>query len=111
MTDTVLTPAFLIKATYRLHPDDVARFKELAGEMAKAATQRPGNSFLSAAQDVLDPCTFHLIEGWESQTAFDEHIGSPNFQSVLHKAMQLRIDDRYGALFVVSDIKKLDMPN
>lgn len=111
VNDALNSPAFLIMTTYRLHLDDVGHFRSLASRMAADARQRAGCLFLDAAQDVDEPTTFHLMEGWSSQEAFEAHVASTGFQSVLHDAMRLRILDRFGTLFTVSGEQALDMPS
>lgn len=111
MPDQSTTPAFLIHARYVLDPGDTATFKGLAARMAETAHRRDGCFFLNAAQDVSDPNTFHLTEGWASQDAFNGHIGSPEFQSVLGEALRLRIVHRSGTMFLVAGRQELEMPS
>ncbi len=104
-------PAFLINATYRIHPEDITAYSALAARMVQAAAKREGCSFISAAQDVLDSETFHLLEGWERRENFDSHIASSEFQGILKEAMELRIVERFGDIIFVSGVEKLDMPS
>ncbi len=110
MKNSPSIPTFLINATYRIHPEDISAYSALAARMVKAAARREGCSFISAAQDVLDVATFHLLEGWESRDNFDSHIASSDFQGILKEAMKLRIIDRFGDIVFVSSVEKLDMP-
>jgi quinol monooxygenase YgiN len=111
MTEEQVNPAFLISANYVVDQADTTVFKALTARMAKAAHQRAGCSFLNAAQDVLDPNSFHLTEGWISQAAFDEHLNSVEFQSVLKEALALRIVKRSGAIYFVAGVQALEMPS
>jgi quinol monooxygenase YgiN len=104
-------PEFLIIAKYVVEPADTAAYKVLAARMAQAAHRQAGCSFLQAAQDVLDPNTFHLTEGWVSQDAFNEHLNSEQFQAVLQEALKLRIIERSGTMYFVAGVQILDMPS
>ena len=110
MTSHQAAPSFIIKATYVLHPDDVEAYKKLAARFATTASQRAGNAFLHATQDVLDSNVFHLMEGWESQQAFEEQLASEAFQAILKAALALRITHRSGTRFQISDMQQLEMP-
>jgi len=79
--------------------------------MATEAKSRSGCVFLSAAQDVQDPSTFYLTEGWLSQDALNAHLASQEFQAILKDALQLHIVERFGTIFFVSGAQALDMPS
>ena len=109
MNDATNPTAFLIKATYRLHSDDIEQFRSLASRMAANARKRSGCIFQDATQNVDDPGTFNLMQGWSDRESFDAYIASAEFQSVLHDAMRLRILDHFGTLFLVSGEQALEM--
>ena len=111
MTQAKTTPAFLINSTYVVDPVDTPAFKALAIRMAEGAHSRAGCSFLNATQDLADPDTFHLSEGWESQEIFNEHLNSDEFQSILKATLALRIVDRFGMIYFVSGMQNLNMPS
>ncbi|WP_421846329.1 putative quinol monooxygenase [Novosphingobium sp.] len=111
MTEEAAKPALLISASYVLDPADTAAYKVLAARMAKAARARPGCVFLNAAQDVLDPETFHLTEGWASEHDLNAHLASEAFQSVLAAALKLRIRARSGTMYLIGGAQELDMPS
>ena len=71
----------------------LASAKRFAAEGARVhdrtAAARDGCVFLDAAQDIGDPATFRIVEGWWDQTAFDAHNASNEFQAVLKKAATL----------------------
>ncbi len=108
MTDT---PALLIYATYRLRPEDLEAFRSLATRMAAAANARDGCAFLDVAQDIGDPATFRLVEGWRDQAALDAHIASGEFQAVLKEAATLGIIDRSADVYAVAGKKSPEMPS
>ena len=105
------TPSLLICATYRLQPGDVEAFRSLASRMADAANARDGCVFLHVAQDIGDPATFRLFEGWRDQTALDAHTASNEFQAVLREAATLGIVERSADIYPVSGEKALEMPS
>ena len=111
MAENTITPEFVINTTYRLHIDDVEAFKVLASRMATTATKRDGCVFLKVAQDIDDSTTFHLFEGWRDQDAIDAHGASDAFQGIMQEAGKLRIADRFGDTYAVSDRMPLDMPS
>ena len=108
MTDT---PALLIYTTYRLVPDDVDAFRSLALRMAASAKARDGCAFLDVAQDVGDPSTFRLVEGWRDQAALDAHGASDALQTVLEEAAALGIIGRSIDVYSVAERKTVDMPS
>lgn len=110
MAEQEAAPAFLISARYVVDAADIGAFKNVAARMVEHARRRPGCSFLNAAQDVSDPGTFHLTEGWSSEDALNARIGSEEFQAVLGEALRLRIRSRSGTMFFVSGKQDLEMP-
>ena len=103
------TPALLIYTTYCLLSDDVEAFRSLALRMATAAKARDGCAFLDVAQDVSNPATFRLIEGWRDQAALDAHGASGEFQTVLEDAAALQIVGRSIDVYSVAEKKTVDM--
>ena len=106
MTDT---PALLVYTTYRLAPDDVEAFRSLSMRMKGTANARDGCAFLDVAQDVGDPATFRLIEGWRDQAALDAHGASEEFQGVLKEAAALGIVGRAIDVYAIADKKTVDL--
>ncbi len=103
------TPALLVYTTYRIVPDDVEAFRSLALRMTTTAKSRDGCAFLDVAQDIGDPATFRLIEGWRDQAALDAHGASDEFQTVLKDAAALRVVGRSIDVYSVTDKKTVDM--
>ena len=58
MSNGTTIPAFLVKATYHLHTDDVAAYQRIAIRVAQAATEQAGCLFFDAAQDLANPTLF-----------------------------------------------------
>ena len=103
------TPALLIYTSYRLVPDDVEAFQSIALRMANAARSRDGCAFLDVAQDLSDPATFRLVEGWRDQTALDAHGASDEFQAVLKDAATLGVVGRSIDVYSIAEKKAVDM--
>ncbi len=104
------TPALLVYATYRLQPDDLDAFRSLTLRMMTAAKARDGCAFLDVAQDIGDPATFRLVEGWRDQEALDAHGASAEFQAVLKDAAALGIVGRSIDVYTVAERTAIDMP-
>ena len=77
-------------------------FRSLASRMAVAARARDGCVFIHVAQDIGDPATFHLVEGWRDQAALDAHGASGESQAILTKAATLGVIDRPVDIYPVS---------
>ena len=69
-----------------------------------------GCAFLDGAQDVSDPATFHLVEGWRDQAALDAHGASAEFQAVLKDAATLGVVDLAIDIYSVSRRQTVNMP-
>ena len=105
------TPTLLVHATYRLKPEDVEAFRSLASRMAALAGARDGCAFLNVAQDIGDPATFRLSEGWRDQAALDAHGASTEFQAILQEAATLGVVDRMVDVYSVSGKTVVGMPS
>jgi len=108
MTDM---PAILIYATYRIKPDDVRAFRDVALRMASAARMRDGCVLLDVTEEVGVAGTFRMIEAWRDRAALSAHLSSPDFQSVFEEAGKLGIIDRQADAYSISDRAALDMPS
>ncbi|WP_267381502.1 MULTISPECIES: putative quinol monooxygenase [unclassified Sphingomonas] len=108
MTDT---PTILIYATYRIQPNDVEAFRDVATRMANAARPRDGCVFLDVTEEVGAAGTFRLIEAWRDQAALNAHISTPDFQSLFEEAGKLGIIDRQADAYSISGRAALDMPS
>lgn len=104
------TPSLISKANYHLHHDDVDTFKAIVTRVAAIATGSDGCVFFHIAQDVKNPTTIYLVEGWDSEESVAAFQGDPGFQVLLGEALALRIDGRSGQIFFVSDADDMPMP-
>lgn len=105
------TPTILIYATYRIQPNDVEAFRDVASRMASAARLRDGCVFLDVTEEVGAASTFRLIEAWRDQAALNAHLSTPDFKLVLEEAGKLGIIDRQADAYSVSGRTALDMPS
>lgn len=103
-------PALIGKAAYHLHPDDVDTFKAIMKQLAADGARSPGCLFYDIAQDVGDPTTIYLIEGWDSGESVMAYISNPAFQALLSEALALRITGRGGQTYFVSGAQEMSMP-
>ena len=104
-------PALLIYTTYSLVPEHVEAFRSLALRMTTTARSRDGCVFLDVAQDIIEPATFRLIEGWRDQAALDAHGASVEFQMVMKDAAALKVVGRFIDVYSVADKKTVEMPS
>ena len=105
------TPALLIYTTYSLVPDDVEAFRSLALRMTTTTRSRDGCVSLDVAQDISEPATFRLTEGWRDQAALDAHGASVEFQTVMKDAAALRVTGRSIDVYSVAGRKTVDLPS
>jgi quinol monooxygenase YgiN len=107
---TSATPAFLISATYKLHPEDAATYRELASLMVALAEHQDGCEFFNVSEDVISQATFKLFEGWTSDEALGVWFNNPQFQDLLTRMLRLRVLDRHAEKIFVSRTDKIPMP-
>jgi quinol monooxygenase YgiN len=73
----------VVSAYYTLHPEDRQAFIDAVIPHLSTTAQQDGCVYYVFAQDLTDPNTIHLMEGWRDQAAIDEHNADENF----HKAV------------------------
>ncbi|MDM9648583.1 antibiotic biosynthesis monooxygenase family protein [Rhizobium sp. S163] len=101
--DKTLPTNMLVSAYYRVHPDDRQTFIDAVIPDMKAATEIDGCVFYAFAQDLTDPNTFHLVEGWRDEAAYEAHENSPIFLEALSTVVKnVRILDRQGIRYDVA---------
>ena len=71
----------------------------------------PGVVYYVFAQDITDPDTFHLSEGFRDQAAIDEHNRSPAFAEALREVMgSVRILDNQSQRYEIASQGPGDPP-
>ncbi|GGZ27579.1 putative quinol monooxygenase [Streptomyces olivaceoviridis] len=102
--------AIVVAAYYRVHPDDRQKFIDAVLPEMQAAQQIPGCIYYAFAQDLADPNTFHLSEGWRDEEAFEAHEKSETFLTALRTVVStVRILERQGMDYIVAE-QRLDDP-
>lgn len=101
--DKTLPTGVVVSAYYRVHPDDRQTFIDAVIPDMEAAAKIKGCIFYAFAQDLTDPNTFHLVEGYSDEKAYDEHENSATFLKALaHVVKNVRILDRQGVRYDVA---------
>ena len=69
----------VISAYYTVHPDDRQAFSDAVIPHLSTTAQQDGCTYYVFAEDLTDPNTIHLTEGWRDQAAIDDHMADENF--------------------------------
>lgn len=104
------SPAIISYAKYRVEPRDADAFKALATRMADEATSNEGAVFIDVLQDVRDPMTFRLVEGWPDQAALEKHGANPAFHAMLAEAQKLAIVEFAANVYGIASVQAAQMP-
>ena len=100
--DKTVSTKVLVSAYYRVHPDDRQTFIDAVIPEMTAAQKMPGCVYYAFAQDLTDPNTFHLLEGWADQDAYEHHEAADSFLHALATVVKnVRILDRQGIRYDV----------
>ncbi|MER5794732.1 putative quinol monooxygenase [Streptomyces sp. NPDC001980] len=95
--------SIVISSYYTVHPDDRQKFIDAVVPHLAPSAQNPGSVYYVFAQDLSDPNTFHLSEGWRNQEALDIHNASAPFQTALREVMTgVRIVGRQGQRYEIA---------
>ncbi|PZP45575.1 MAG: antibiotic biosynthesis monooxygenase [Pseudopedobacter saltans] len=96
-----------VSAYYKVHPEDRQTFMDAVIPEMMEANKMEGCIYYAFAQDLTDPNTFHLLEGWRDQDAYENHENAASFLKALATVVQnVRIVDREGVRY---DIAKMNM--
>lgn len=103
--DKTQTTEITVSAYYRVHPDDRQIFIDAVVPEMIAANKLEGCIYYAFSQDLTDENTFHLLEGWKNQEAYERHENSETFLTALNTVVKnVRILDRQGVRYDVSKI-------
>lgn len=92
-----------VSAYYRVHPEDRQIFIDAVIPDMVAANKLEGCIYYAFSQDLTDENTFHLLEGWKDEEAYELHENSETFLTALSTvAKNVRILDREGVRYDVS---------
>lgn len=101
--DKTLPTASVVSAYYRVHPEDRQIFIDAVIPDMIAAAKINGCIYYAFAQDLTDPNTFHLVEGWANEEAYEAHENSDTFLKALSTVVKnVRILDRQGVRYDVA---------
>lgn len=103
--DKTLPTRITVSAYYRVHPDDRQIFIDAVIPEMTAAAKIPGCIYYAFSQDLTDPNTFHLLEGWADEAAYETHENADTFLTALSTVVKnVRILDRQGVRYEVAKI-------
>lgn len=92
-----------VSAYYKVHPEDRHIFIDAVIPEMIAANKLEGCIYYAFSQDLTDENTFHLLEGWRDQKAYERHENSETFLTALSTVVKnVRIVDREGVRYDVS---------
>jgi quinol monooxygenase YgiN len=101
--DKTLPTQITVSASYRVHPDDRQTFIDAVVPEMTAARTMPGCIYYAFAQDLTDPDTFHLSEGWADFAAYEAHEQAESFLTALATVVQnVRILHREGVRYDIA---------
>ncbi|MBF4625712.1 putative quinol monooxygenase [Clavibacter sp. VKM Ac-2872] len=69
----------VISACYTIHPDDRQAFRDAVIPHLTTTARQDGCTYYVFAEDLTDPNTIHLTEGWRDQAAIDAHMADERF--------------------------------
>ncbi|MFC0779229.1 putative quinol monooxygenase [Flavobacterium sp. HJSW_4] len=103
--DKTQTTEITVSAYYKVHPEDRQIFIDAVIPEMIAANKLEGCIYYAFSQDLTDENTFHLLEGWRDQEAYERHENSETFLTALSTVVrEVRILDREGVRY---DILKM----
>ncbi|SFN18841.1 Quinol monooxygenase YgiN [Chitinophaga sp. YR627] len=101
--DKTLPTKVTVSAYYRVHPEDRQTFIDAVIPEMTAAAKMEGCVYYAFAQDLTDPDTFHLLEGWADKAAYERHEQADTFLTALSTVVkQVRIIDRQGIRYDIA---------
>ncbi|MET1055085.1 MAG: antibiotic biosynthesis monooxygenase family protein [Pedobacter sp.] len=101
--DKTLATAVTVSAYYRVHPDDRQIFIDAVVPEMIEANKLPGCIYYAFSQDLTDPNTFHLLEGWADEEAYENHERADTFLTALSTVVKnVRILDREGVRYDIA---------
>jgi quinol monooxygenase YgiN len=101
--DKTLPTNVTVSAYYKVHPDDRQTFIDAVIPEMTAAAKLEGCIYYAFAQDLTDPNTFHLLEGWADEAAYERHEQADTFLTALSTVVKnVRIIDRQGIRYDIA---------
>lgn len=101
--DKTQATGITVSAYYRVHADDRQIFIDAVVPEMIAANKLPGCIYYAFSQDLTDPNTFHLLEGWADEAAYERHEHAETFLTALSTVVKnVRILDREGVRYDIA---------
>lgn len=101
--DKTQTTRITVSAYYKVHPEDRQLFIDAVIPEMVAANKMEGCIYYAFSQDLTDENTFHLLEGWEDEAAYERHEKAETFLTALSTVVKnVRILDREGVRYDIS---------
>ncbi len=97
------TTGKVVSAYYTVHPDDRQKYIDAVIPHLASTAELDGCVYYVFAQDVTDPNTIHLVEGWRDQAALDAHLSDEPFLAAV-RAVQggVRVLDYQAQVYDVA---------
>lgn len=93
----------VVHTTFKIHQEDVEKFKSIVGPNMAYAAQVPGCQYYAFAQEVNNESFFHLSEGWQDRASLDAYAASPEFKKALAEVgASVRVLAREATAYTVS---------
>jgi quinol monooxygenase YgiN len=103
--DKTLETGITVSAYYKVHQDDRQIFIDAVVPEMIAANKLHGCIYYAFSQDLTDANTFHLLEGWADEEAYERHENSDTFLTALNTVVKnVRILDREGVRYDVAQM-------
>lgn len=101
--DKTQTTGITVSAYYKVHPEDRQIFIDAVIPEMIAANKMDGSIYYAFSQDLTDENTFHLLEGWADEEAYERHENAETFLTALSTVVKdVRILDREGVRYDIS---------
>jgi quinol monooxygenase YgiN len=101
--DKIQKTGITVSAYYRVHPEDRQIFIDAVIPEMLAANKMEGCVYYAFSQDLTDENTFHLLEGWADEEAYERHENAETFLTALSTVVKnVRILDREGVRYDIS---------
>lgn len=93
----------VISAYYTVHPEDRQTFVDAVVPHLTTTAEQDGCTYYVFAQDLTDPNTIHLTEGWRDQAAIDAHFLDEDFLAAVRAVLGgVRILDYQAEIYDVA---------
>ena len=93
----------VVSAYYTIHPEDRQTFHDAVIPHLRTTAEQDGCTYYVFAEDLTDPNTIHLTEGWRDQAAIDAHLADEHFLTAVAAVLRdVRIIDYQAEYYDVA---------